>query len=291
MAALREQWQAQQQQRQADAAQRRRAVQAHLNTLHHTRLDWTTALHQHLSQAEQHRHAQAEQTRTALMQYTADLQVSVQQLQAQLQAQLATLHLEGEALRASQRQERMAVARERQQDRVADVQALKAEVATFLENLSRNRQQVTAANRDNLQQTIDALFADFACFRQQLGADRVNLRQLVWGKGPYPQSSPAATATSGQARTEAVRRSAASVSTAPASKAASKAASRAPEVSIEEQVYNHLQAQDAGARLTEIESGLQINRFQAVDALRSLIQKDLVVQKDRTYYIQEDPMP
>jgi predicted transcriptional regulator len=40
--------------------------------------------------------------------------------------------------------------------------------------------------------------------------------------------------------------------------------------------------------LTEIESTLGINRFQAVDALRSLIQKELIVQKDRTYRIQEE---
>jgi hypothetical protein len=288
MAALREQWQAQKQQRQADAAQRRQTVQAHLNTLQQTRLDWSADLRQHLSQVEQHRHAHAEQTRAALMQYTADLQASVQQMQEQLQAQLATLHLEGEALRASQRQSRIAVGRDHQQDRIADVQTLKAEVATFLEDLSRHRQQVATANRDTLQQSIDALFDDFACFRQQLVADRANLRQVVWGVGPYPQSPTVAKPT-GQVRPPAVRRSASSAPVA--APKATAASAKASDVSIEERVYNHLQAQDSGARLTEIESGLQINRFQAVDALRSLIQKDLVVQKDRTYYIQEDPMP
>ncbi len=57
--------------------------------------------------------------------------------------------------------------------------------------------------------------------------------------------------------------------------------------SLEEVVYNYLHLSQ-GAGLAEIESELEINRFQAVDALRSLIQKDLVVKQDRTYYVQEE---
>ncbi|WP_156119707.1 hypothetical protein [Leptolyngbya sp. KIOST-1] len=57
--------------------------------------------------------------------------------------------------------------------------------------------------------------------------------------------------------------------------------------SIEEVVYNYLHLSQ-GARLSEIETELGINRFQAVDALRSLIQKDLVVKQDRTYLVQEE---
>ncbi|MGB3309601.1 MAG: hypothetical protein WBG32_22610 [Nodosilinea sp.] len=64
--------------------------------------------------------------------------------------------------------------------------------------------------------------------------------------------------------------------------------SPAPEVpSLEEVVYNYLHLSQ-GARLGEIETELGINRFQAVDALRSLIQKDLVVKQDRTYLVQEE---
>lgn len=56
---------------------------------------------------------------------------------------------------------------------------------------------------------------------------------------------------------------------------------------VEQRVYTHLQ-QTQGARLTDIETTLEINRFQAVDALRSLIKKGLVTQRDRMYLIQED---
>lgn len=54
---------------------------------------------------------------------------------------------------------------------------------------------------------------------------------------------------------------------------------------IEKDIYVYLH-QSQGARLTEIEMALEINRFQAVDALRTLIKKGLVVQHDRIYSAQ-----
>jgi hypothetical protein len=57
-------------------------------------------------------------------------------------------------------------------------------------------------------------------------------------------------------------------------------------LAYEKEVYNHIHTVN-GARLTEIESSLEINRFQAVDALRSLIKKGLITQRDRVYLAQE----
>jgi gas vesicle GvpC-like protein len=59
------------------------------------------------------------------------------------------------------------------------------------------------------------------------------------------------------------------------------------ETQIEKDIYTSIY-QSKGARLTELETALGINRFQAVDALRSLIKKGLVTQRDRLYLIQED---
>ncbi|MGB3201955.1 MAG: hypothetical protein WBA99_13705 [Nodosilinea sp.] len=78
--------------------------------------------------------------------------------------------------------------------------------------------------------------------------------------------------------------------TTPAAPAAAVALATpsAPEsTSLEEVVYNYLHLSQ-GAHLSDIETELGINRFQAVDALRSLIQKDLVVKQDRTYLVQEE---
>ncbi len=63
--------------------------------------------------------------------------------------------------------------------------------------------------------------------------------------------------------------------------------SRKELAAIESDILSHLQNGE-GARLTEIESTLDINRFQAVDALRSLIKQGRVTQRDRVYVIQEE---
>jgi hypothetical protein len=60
-----------------------------------------------------------------------------------------------------------------------------------------------------------------------------------------------------------------------------------PSQPLEEVVYNYLHLAN-GARLSEIETELGINRFQAVDALRALIQRNLIVKQDRTYCVLEE---
>ena len=57
-------------------------------------------------------------------------------------------------------------------------------------------------------------------------------------------------------------------------------------IPFEKEVYTFLH-ESQGSRLTQIESALGINRFQAVDALRSLIKKGLITQRDRMYLTQE----
>ncbi|MCS6815248.1 MAG: gas vesicle protein GvpN, partial [Cyanobacteria bacterium] len=57
---------------------------------------------------------------------------------------------------------------------------------------------------------------------------------------------------------------------------------------IQRAVYNFV-CQTAGARITEIQSALSINRFQAVDALRSLVANGLLKQRDDRVYIPISP--
>jgi len=62
---------------------------------------------------------------------------------------------------------------------------------------------------------------------------------------------------------------------------------RSPASTIQQAVYRFVQ-QSAGARITEIQTALAINRFQAVDALRSLIANGMLRQRDdRTYILPE----
>ena len=57
----------------------------------------------------------------------------------------------------------------------------------------------------------------------------------------------------------------------------------------EEAVYQYLKTHDQGACLPELESDLGISRFETVDALRSLIRRELVIQDNKTYYICQNP--
>lgn len=59
---------------------------------------------------------------------------------------------------------------------------------------------------------------------------------------------------------------------------------KAQGVSYEEEIYEHI-SKSEGKRLKEIEEALGVNRVQAVDALRSLIQQGLIVERDRLYYL------
>jgi len=56
---------------------------------------------------------------------------------------------------------------------------------------------------------------------------------------------------------------------------------------VEQAIYTHIKSA-SGARLGELETILGLNRFQAVDALRSLIKQGKVTQRDRVYVIQEE---
>lgn len=56
---------------------------------------------------------------------------------------------------------------------------------------------------------------------------------------------------------------------------------------LEQKIYSHIK-QIEGARLTEIQSALGINRSQTVDSLRALIKQGLITQRDRVYLAQEE---
>ncbi|MBF2025543.1 MAG: gas vesicle protein GvpC [Oscillatoriales cyanobacterium C42_A2020_001] len=88
----------------------------------------------------------------------------------------------------------------------------------------------------------------------------------------------------------AVSKSVPSTKVSVAQSAPTQADSKQNDVAFEKEVYTFLHQQQ-GARLTHIETALKINRFQAVDALRSLIKKGLITQRDRVYLTQPPLLP
>ncbi|HEY9763985.1 MAG TPA: hypothetical protein V6D07_15750 [Trichocoleus sp.] len=190
------------------------------------------------------------------------------------------------------------------------------------------RQEQRQQERQALANEVEAMFQELSNFRQELRNFREGLTEQVWGKESSLLVPPIATAAvepvavepvavetaaaKTQPRRSVTPRGFAPVQTpAPALKSPAAAPMSAPVVApmplptmaslvaletpsvaaesdpVEELVYNYLH-KTHGARLTEIESELGINRFQAVDALRSLIQKELIVQEDRIYHVQEE---
>lgn len=170
---------------------------------------------------------------------------------------------------------------------------------------------------------MQAMFQRLAEFRAELRQFHANLQTTVWGQATsrtvesQPQKRPVT-----KPATQPIARTVAPITSKPTSKPVSKPTSKpvskpatpatprvaapsniktnvaptgpGPTVAVsqpegmayEKEVYNYIH-KIQGARLTEIESSLGINRFEAVDALRSLIKKGLITQRDRVYLVQD----
>jgi hypothetical protein len=282
----------------------------------------------YLAQVQQQRQTQAKRTAKMLQEFDAELKAAVALLRADNRQDLDTLRLATQATLAAYERDRADMGRQQQQELMEFVDELAASVADYLAEIAENRQVMAVADqaqrhrdREALTDEVQLLRDEFTLHRQQLQAFRESLRQLVWGDSaptvgvktpavPVPaKSSPVKTvpqATDRNRRSEngrppstaaTLRRSRAQAKPVDTTKADDKSMpDTEPQpvtpsklsVSHEEAVFEYLQSHDDGARLTDIESTLGLNRFQAVDALRSLIQKELIVQKDRTYRIQEE---
>ncbi len=252
-----------------------------------------------------------------LQQFHDLLSSSVAAMRQDFQQQNAARHAEVQAL-ASQTQDRLA---DFQNTRVL-MQVHQSQIlADFVDRLRED----VAATIAQLQQDRMVVAEQLA---QQLATFRTNLRSLVWGDGaPQPPTSmdksalpkSSLTPTVAQPAVQAPSTSSTLPPTAvpvpkpistdtndngtPAkrSSAESAVATSAPvpvsqatmlpeqavKVRIEQQVYDYVQAAQ-GARLAEIESAVGINRFQAVDALRSLMQRGVITQHDRVYLVQKE---
>lgn len=151
-------------------------------------------------------------------------------------------------------------------------------------------QQDLAHSRMERQANAEALFGRLAQFRSDLQTFHRNLKHSVWGQAEaMPSAHPHLTATMAVPVAKgfkAENTASAKKVTVPIAEATAPPAKVEKEVvPYEKEVYTFLN-QANGARLTQIEAALGINRFQAVDALRALIKKGLITQRDRVYHLQ-----
>ena len=322
MAALKEQWARARKARQQEIVQRQQAVQETLTHYQQSRavnaadtqaelVEYCDSIRDetslYLTQVEQQRRATAQQTAQQLQSFDAELRAAVAEQRAVNQAnmvkvaeEVAELQQATQAVLTTHQRDRVVMHDQQQQELSAYAEELKGVVADYLTEVSENRQAMAAVNQVQRHRDRETLTAEVAVYREQMHDFRANLRQSVWGdesandtfqtETSSHQDSPSPGRAQPKAKviTSPVKPAAATKSTKNSASAAKKSSSAKPTVPIEEAVFNYLQTHREGARLTEVESTLGINRFQAVDALRSLIQKELIIQKDRTYRIQEE---
>lgn len=242
----------------------------------------------------------AQQLSQDLHQFHTELQASVRSLRALIQADTA--------------------------ERQATVQQFLGDCAEWRLQTAAATSDRLQANRLSRNAALNDLFEQFATAKRDRQQHRANLRAAVWGnhspamtgaatptvvRSIPPTTTPSALRSQAAVATPPAKaappkmvhpklttKSARSISAPPQSTVKPTATGKAPgnalasapaqpagEVAHEKAVYNFLHANNGG-RLTQIETSLGINRFQAVDALRSLIKKGLVTQRDRVYLIQ-----
>jgi hypothetical protein len=237
-------------------------------------------------------------------------QAQATQLAQELELFVQVLRQQTAAFLAMTQAERVVTAQRLEQELVAFVDDLRSDVQSYLIELEAVRhQQALQLNQTLLQKRAkreletQALFQRLSVFRTELRRFAQDLHHTVWGGDDTPGVKPsiakpqptrnstkpvgrvavlpngkvAVTATVGAFQNGS------SVAVVPPEKAVK--ASQEDIIAHEKDVYQHIQ-QAQGARLTEIESALGLSRFQAVDALRSLIKKGLVTQRDRIYLSQ-----
>jgi hypothetical protein len=157
---------------------------------------------------------------------------------------------------------------------------LRSGVQNYLEELELMRWERAENLEEFLQKShsqrmdgVKALFSQFAEYRQQLKEYREALQAEVWG-----------TKTS-EIEPEVKMIAAAKVEMPKKiekPKINPEESLKQNALALELDVYHYILKRQ-GARLLEIETALAINRIQAVDALRALVQKNYIVQRDRLY--------
>ena len=256
-----------------------------------------------------------------LTQFHRALQALVKEMRLDLQQQLRVMQADVAQSLSEHHDARFQMDEQTRAELARYLASLRAEISTYLAALAQTRQIQAVELRHQLSQdrqtsieTVNAMFEQLVNFRQELMDYRRGLTQGVWGEA-HPTDQAAATAPVALPKTTTAHRVNSATKTQPlTAPQLGKPPVSVPAVVphskvnpeavrpvvvqpvkpsrtelIEEAVYQYLHANTA-AKLTEIESTLEINRFQAVEALRSLIQKSLIVQRDRVYRINEEAL-
>lgn len=234
-----------------------------------------------LKNTRDRRQERAQKMAKNLNEFARSLAAQTAEFLADAQAARADMaKIQGEELRDFYTNLRIAVAKKRQLNQAQQAflkDNLNRDLAYFLKTLQREVSQYLQGCRESREERAIAL-------RAQLWQERANLSLEVWGyaaEQPNLGAFRAQKAETPAAPEPTIPKKPAKDTPAPANTAAESA-----NLDWEEKVYDYIR-QSQGARLAEIETALKLKRIQAVDILRSLIQKELIAERDRTYTVQQ----
>ena len=264
-----------------DAAARRQKLQKYCEILHDQMQDF-------LAIAHADRELMSQQLKYDLVEFRATLDKTVSALRNDIQTDLRSLQDQVyEFLNESQKQ------RLKQHIRLTRnlaifVEQLRSQVASFLADSALERQEQAISLDQMLKQSridrtieVEQLFRKFAECRSHLQHYRSELRRSIWGEAVEIESE-----IKPEVKPEPMKSAAKPFIAKKPIKIASAAKPAPVVISDEEKIFQYLEDMQ-GARLTEIESALSMNRVQAVEGLRSLIQQGKITQRDRLYLISE----
>lgn len=306
--ALWEQWRREREQRLQEVKQRSSQVNSQLMQLQKERQEKAEKskkelreFREKLTQAEENRARlelqRAEERKRLILKLQSETQTFLKNTRAQRQEEAKKLKRllseQTEQLLASARSARMemaknqseklqdfytklkiAVAKQRQINQTKQA-FLKTQLNRDLENF---RKEIKIETAKYLQDCKENRERQALALRSQLRQERINLSLEVWGSG-IKQQPIIETSETKKVETQ--------LPTTEEKISSQDNSEKTDNIEWEEKVYNYI-CENKGTRLAEIESALKLKRIQAVDILRSLIQKGLIIERERTYTAVEE---
>jgi gas vesicle GvpC-like protein len=254
--------------------------------------------------------------------FHAELNYSVQVLRKNLHAQMQHSQSETQTFLNNCQQQRHQNQIQLMQNLAIYIASLQEQVQAYLAELELARKERGQQMEQMLQESRDRRLAETAELFQQLSGFRAELRaycnslhESVWGNqviqqlkptvqkptqprsdratqelAPTPIAQPIAQSTKPpitKISSDIPVAAVATIKAAVAVQPPTQPTLQQDNELLEQKIYSHIK-QIEGARLTEIQSALGINRSQTVDSLRALIKQGLITQRDRVYLAQEE---
>lgn len=298
-----DEWRSQRFQRQQAVNQRKQSVQVYLGGLYAERQKQTQQLREQLrtfratlqsngdrgkSQRQANSEKRQQQIQSFLEMSVADRSLMAEQLALSLNQFVNELQVETQEFLLTNHQHRQQVRQELKEALTTFRNNLQQQVALELQELALIRQYRGHQVQQLLQQSQAKRLAEAQALKERLAELIASLRQYrtqltaeVWGT---PQLTPTPVVPKKETQPKVVKPEA-KLELKPKPTLPVPVPASQPVADTESEVYHALQA-NPGVRLAELETLVGTNRVQTVNALRSLIQKGMIVQRDRFYFPQ-----